>query len=149
MDDIRSSGSTSETQAPITPPPAPETIPTPVAASVAVPTSDVRPPTSVSGERRGMAAISYLGILCLIPLIFAKDSAFAQYHAKQGVILAIVGIILQLVSDVLWNVPFGGALVTIVGLVLFVVSIMGIVKAFRGEKFEIPYMSEWAAKIHF
>ncbi len=96
-----------------------------------------------------MAAISYLGILCLIPLIFAKDSAFAQYHAKQGVILAIVGIILQLVSDVLWNVPFGGALVTIVGLVLFVVSIMGIVKAFRGEKFEIPYMSEWAAKIHF
>lgn len=96
-----------------------------------------------------MAALSYLGVFCLIPLIFAKDSAFAQYHAKQGIVLAIVGIVLRLVSDLLWNVPFGGALVSIVSLVLFIVSVMGIVKAFRGEKFEIPYISEWAAKIHF
>lgn len=96
-----------------------------------------------------MAAISYLGILCLIPLIFAKDSAFAQYHAKQGVILAIVGIVLQLIRNVLWTIPFGGALVSVGFLVLFIASIMGIVKAFRGEKFEVPYISEWAAKIHF
>jgi uncharacterized membrane protein len=135
MDDMQNPGS-----APMTPPPAPQQPPAPQMAPQAAPNN---------GERRGMAALSYLGVFCLIPLIFAKDSAFAQYHAKQGIVLAIVGIVLKLVSDLLWNVPFGGALVSVVSLVLFIVSVMGIVKALRGEKFEIPYISEWAVKIHF
>ncbi len=139
--------------APMTPPPAPEPTPAPQAAPAPqeVPEPQVAPaaPTSAPGERRGMAAISYLGIFCLIPLIFAKDSAFAQYHAKQGVVLAVAGIVLRLVSGLLWDVPFGGALVSIVGLAIFIVSVMGIVKALRGEKFDLPYVSEWAAKIHF
>ena len=96
-----------------------------------------------------MAAISYLGVFCLIPLIFARDSAFAQYHAKQGVVIAVAGIVLRLLSGLLWDLPFGGALVSIVSLAVFIVSVMGIVKALRGEKFEIPYISGWAAKIHF
>ncbi len=96
-----------------------------------------------------MASISYLGVFCLIPLIFAKDSAFAQYHAKQGLVIAAIGVVLRLLSSLLWDIPFGGAFVSLVGLGIFIVSIMGIVKALRGEKFEIPYISEWAAKIHF
>ena len=96
-----------------------------------------------------MAAISYLGIFCIIPLLFARESAFAQYHAKQGVILAVAGVVLRMVSDVLWRVPFGGALAVFLGMLLLVVSIQGIMKALRGEKFDLPYVSEWAAKIHF
>ncbi|MFA6018401.1 MAG: hypothetical protein WCT28_01420 [Patescibacteria group bacterium] len=101
------------------------------------------------GERRGMAAISYLGVFCVIPLFFAKDSAFAQYHAKQGMILAIAGMLLRAFYGFLWDVPFGGALVSLVGLAIFVASVMGIVKALQGEKFEIPYVSEWAKKFQF
>lgn len=96
-----------------------------------------------------MAAVSYLGVFCLIPLIFAKDSAFAQYHAKQGLVLAAAGVVIRLLSGLLWEIPFGGALVSIVSLAIFIVSIMGIVKALQGEKFDLPYISEWAAKIHF
>lgn len=96
-----------------------------------------------------MAAISYLGIFCIIPLLFARESAFAQYHAKQGVVLAIAGIILRLASDALWNVPFGGVFAGLLFIVLLLISIMGIVKALQGEKFDIPYVSEWAAKMNF
>ena len=118
---------------------------------MAAPSASPLAPASAphNGERRGMAAISYLGVFCLIPLIFAKDSAFAQYHAKQGVVLAIVWIVLKLAWRLLWGVPFGGVFVSIVSIALFIVSIMGIVKALHGEKFEIPHISEWAAKIHF
>lgn len=100
-------------------------------------------------ERRGMAAIGYVGILCLIPLIFAKDSVFAQYHAKQGLVLAIAGVALNFLSGWLWRVPMGSLLVTLIGLAIFVASIMGIMKALNGEKFDIPYVSEWAEKLHF
>lgn len=102
-----------------------------------------------SDERRGMAAVGYLGVFCLVPLFFAKDSAFAQYHAKQGFILAVIGVVLNLLSGVLWRVPFGGSFAMLLGVVLFVVSIMGVLHALKGEKFEIPVVSEWAAKVHF
>lgn len=103
----------------------------------------------MSNERRGMAALGYVGALCLIPLIFARDSQFAQYHAKQGLVLAIIGFILNFAASLLWRVPFGGLLVIVMGIVLLVVSIKGILKALNGEKYEIPVVSEYAAKIHF
>lgn len=104
---------------------------------------------NMSNERRGMAALGYVGALCLIPLIFARDSQFAQYHAKQGLILAIIGFLLNFVGGLLWRIPFGGLLVIIMAVVLLVVSIKGILKALNGEKYEIPVVTEYAAKIHF
>lgn len=102
-----------------------------------------------ANDRRGMAALGYVGALCVIPLVFARDSQFAQYHAKQGLVLAIIGFILNLVAGLLWRIPFGGLLVMIAAVVLLVVSIKGILKALNGEKYEIPVVSEYAAKIHF
>lgn len=98
-------------------------------------------------QQRGMAALSYLGALCLIPLFFAKDSAFAQEHAKQGLALAICAFILKLASGFLWRFPFGGVLVMILGIGLIVVCIMGVVKALNGEHYEIPLISDWARKL--
>lgn len=102
-----------------------------------------------ANERRGMAALGYVGALCLIPLIFARESQFAQYHAKQGLVLAIIAFILNLASSIIWRIPFGGVLVMIAGIILLVVCIKGILKALNGEKYEIPVVSEYAAKIHF
>lgn len=36
-----------------------------------------------------LAVISYLGILCLVPLLTKKDDKFTQFHAKQGLALLI------------------------------------------------------------
>jgi len=44
-------------------------------------------------HERYTAALSYVWILCLYPLLFRKDSAFIQFHAKQGVALFVLEIL--------------------------------------------------------
>jgi uncharacterized membrane protein len=50
-----------------------------------------------------MGVLAYLGILCLIPLLAAKDSEFAQYHAKQGLTLFVAEVV---VYAVFWIAAF-------------------------------------------
>lgn len=161
MDTMQNPGEVPQNETPVTP----EVVPTSEAVQASVtpeaPKAEEMPkdetphapqenaPSGAATERRGMAALSYIGVLCLIPLLFAKESAFAQYHAKQGIVLVGVWIALRILGEVLWGVPFGGALVSLASIALFVVCILGIVKALSGEKFEIAYVSEWAEKIHF
>lgn len=88
-----------------------------------------------------IAAFSYAWILCLVPLLAKKNSKFAQFHAKQGLVLFIVEIIASLIF---WFPVFGQLLM----LALVIVSVMGIIKALNGEWWEIPYIYEWSKKIN-
>ncbi len=88
-----------------------------------------------------VAALSYFWILCLVPLLGKKDSKFAQFHAKQGLVLFIIEVIGGLVF---WFPLFGQLLM----LALVVISVMGIVKALNGEWWEIPFIYEWSKKIN-
>ncbi len=88
-----------------------------------------------------IAALSYAWILCLVPLLTKRGSKFAQFHAKQGLVLFIVEIIASLVF---WFPVFGQLLM----LALVVVSVMGIIKALNGEWWEVPYIYEWSKKIN-
>src|SRR3989339_630004 len=38
-------------------------------------------------ENKTVAALSYAWILCLVPLLGKRNSKFAQFHAKQGLVL--------------------------------------------------------------
>lgn len=87
-------------------------------------------------QHRITAAISYLWIACLIPLLVSKSSPFVQHHAKQGLILFIL-------SFLTW-VPFLG---WVLALALVIVSVLGIVKSLNGESWEIPYVYDWSKKI--
>jgi uncharacterized membrane protein len=58
-------------------------------------------------ENKVVAAVGYLSILFLIPLLLKKDSPFAQYHAKQGLYLFIVFFVGQ---AIFWVPLFGWAL---------------------------------------
>jgi uncharacterized membrane protein len=88
-----------------------------------------------------LAAISYLWILCLIPLLTKQDSKFAQFHAKQGLVL--FGI--ELVASILFWFPVFGQLISIA---LVIVSIIGIIKAYNGEWYKMPYIYDWSQKIN-
>ena len=70
-------------------------------------------------QNKGMAAIAYIGILFLIPLLAKKDSEFAQYHAKQGLVLFIVDIIASFLS---W-IPVIGWALPIAAFVLFIIAL--------------------------
>lgn len=95
-------------------------------------------------EDRLVAAIGYLGILCLIPLLLKKDSAFAQHHGKQGLVILIVwlalwiGMIIPILGQIVW---------TLGSIVLLVLIILGMVNALEGRRWDMPILAKYAKQI--
>ncbi len=95
-----------------------------------------------------MAVLSYIGILVLVPILAAKDSPFAKYHASQGLNLLIVDVAWCIVSGIvslifgLIGVTFLSVLWTIVtwlvGIALFLMMVIGIINAAQGRAKELP-----------
>lgn len=97
-----------------------------------------------ASERPGirlLSAFSYVGILFIVPLLAAKDSKYAQFHIKQGIVLFIADVA---ASFIVW-VPFVG---WSLGLAMFIVSVYGFLQALRGEQWELPYLGQYARKIN-
>lgn len=92
-------------------------------------------------KNKNMAALSYIWILCLVPLLLKKDSKFAQFHAKQGLVLFIIELIAGLL---VWFPLFGQLLM----LALIVIAVMGVIKALNGEWWKMPIIYEWSKKIN-
>ncbi|GAG81120.1 unnamed protein product [marine sediment metagenome] len=87
-----------------------------------------------------------MGILFLVPLLAKKDSPFAQYHAKQGLVLFIAEIILYAVGFVLTFITFGfGFFITwIIWLLVIILVILGIVNAVSGKTTPLPVIGKMA-----
>ena len=99
-----------------------------------------------TGDKNMIAILSYIGILFLIPLLAAKDSPFAQYHAKQGLVLFIAGII----SSMIMAIPFLGWVVApILWIILMVLGIIGIVNVVQGKQTPLPIIGKFASKFKF
>ena len=92
-------------------------------------------------KNKEVAALSYIWVLCLVPLLTKKRSKFAQFHAKQGLILFIAEIVGVFIF---WIPVFGWA----IAIVLLVVSIMGVLKALNGEWWKIPYVYDLSKKFN-
>jgi uncharacterized membrane protein len=120
--------------------------------------TDPTPANAPSGNRTVMIVLSYLGILALIPLLVEKNDREVQWHAKHGLVLLVAEIalfiVLSVVMAILIRIPFLGCIAGIVGTLvwfvlvigIFVVHIMCIVKGVNGERFTLPYVSEYADK---
>lgn len=87
-------------------------------------------------KNKTIAAGGYLWILCLIPLLIKQKSKFAQFHAKQGLVL--FGLSFATI------VPFFGQILL---LVLIIVSATAAVKAYNGEWWKIPFVYDLSKKI--
>ena len=79
-----------------------------------------------------MAVLSYF--LFFLPLIAAKDSKLAMFHANQSVVL-LIGLI---ASGVVGAVPVIGLISPLIWLAVFVLWIMGIVQAAQGQMKPLP-----------
>ncbi len=96
-------------------------------------------------ENKVIAAIGYLGILCLIPLLLKPKSQFCKFHGKQGLILTIGWVI----NFIIGVIPFIGWVLGFLGMIaLAILSIIGILKSLNGEYWEMPYLSEYAKKLN-
>ncbi len=106
-----------------------------------------------AADNKLMAVLAYLGILVLIPIFCAPKSAFARYHANQGLILWICSAVYFTATDVLSTVVglFSPTTVymtltvafALLSLVFVVFAIAGIVNACNGEKKELPLIGKY------
>lgn len=92
-------------------------------------------------DNRVLAALSYVFLLFLIPL-GKKESAFCQFHARQGLLMFLVWIPVSLIS----LVPLVGWLAW---LSMLVIAVMAIAKALAGESWEIPVIGKYAKKLNW
>lgn len=92
-------------------------------------------------ENKAIAILSYIGILFLIPLLAKKESKFAQFHAKQGLVIFIVEVIGMFLIPL-----FGlGALINLAALIF---SIIGIVNTVGGKMSKLPLIGDLADKFN-
>ncbi len=103
--------------------------------------------------------LAYFGIFSLIPFLMFKDKRsdpqkeYVYWHARQGLALALVVVVLCIVmvfgQIILAFIPvIGWILSCLLWVVLMVIAwggaIMGWIKAFGGQKWEMPGVSKVA-----
>lgn len=96
-----------------------------------------------SKDVRILAAIGYLWILCLLPLLGKKESQFAQFHGKQGLVLTIASFVVGLV---VW-IPLIGFFAWLCGIGLIALAVTGIRKSLQGKYWEMPLLGKYAKQI--
>ena len=106
----------------------------------------------VSENRNVMIVLAYLWLLALIPLLVEKDDREVQWHAKHGLVLTVVEVVvmigLQVVVMILGAISggLGGIftlLIPIFLLAILRVHVLCIVKGINGQRFLIPGVSEF------
>ena len=103
-------------------------------------------------QNKIMAILAYFGILVVIPILAAKESKFARFHANQGLVLFIASvaywIMLEIIKSIIVSISTGLLLITtILGLtylVFLVLGIMGIVNAATGKAKELPIIGKFS-----
>ncbi len=103
-------------------------------------------------RNKAMGVLSYLGILVLIPLLAGdKRSGYVKHHVNQGLVLFLLSSLVDLLEgDWVWGlhsiIHFGGGMFSgvfdILGLVFFILMVMGIVNACKGDRKELPLIGK-------
>lgn len=86
---------------------------------------------------RTMAYLCY--IFFLIPLFASKESPYVRFHLNQGILLWIVGIVLNIPAGILGGIPVIGLIIRIaVYLITLGLFIFGIMAVNKGQAKELP-----------
>ncbi len=102
-------------------------------------------------SNKAFAALAYLGILVLIPILAAPNSKFARFHSNQGLALLIVNVVtsiaLSIIRIAMYAIadPLGRIISVItwaVGILILVLAIIGIINAVQGKAKELPLIGK-------
>ena len=92
-------------------------------------------------EGKVFAILSYLSILCIIPLILKKDNDFVLFHSKQGLVIFVGEVAIFILSIVMpWIIRPGM-------FILLVLSFLGFIAVLKGHYLKLPIVAEIATKI--
>jgi len=102
-------------------------------------------------KNKNISALAYLGILFFIPLVACPESKFGRYHANQGLVLLLLGIVVSIVFAILTSVMFWiswallsviSILSTIAWLGILALCIIGIINTVNGKAKELPLIGK-------
>jgi len=98
-------------------------------------------PKTKSAENNSnlIAALSYFWILSVVFYITNKEDKFVVFHAKQGMVLFALSIVLTFIPVIGWLANIG----------VLIMSFVGAVKAYGNEKYKIAIIGDLAEKINF
>lgn len=91
---------------------------------------------AAQGHNKLLAALSYVNILFLIPLLFTQNDEFAKFHARQGARLFVcnaIGSILGSIFSIGW----------VINLLLIYLMIVGIKNALEDKWEPLPYIGKF------
>lgn len=95
---------------------------------------------ATDNTERLLSALGYIGFLCILPLVLRRDSRFCNYHGKQGLVLAIADMILRIFT-------FWTGFYTFILILIYAVMIYSAVRAYRGNEFTLPLISDIAKEL--
>ena len=91
-----------------------------------------------------LAAMSYFGVLSLVPLVINRDDSYVQFHARQGVVLWMW----EVLAIYTLLVPAVGQLFFRLSVMLcLILSVVGVLSVLLGRAWKFPIIGDWAARL--
>lgn len=97
-------------------------------------------------DNKLMAILSYIGPLVIVSYMTAKDDDFVKFHAKQGLVVFGLEVIIMFAGSMLYGFWM---IMNLLNLLTLVLSIIGIVNVIQGQKKELPVVGKYANNINF
>ncbi len=104
------------------------------------------PPEIAEGQT--FAILTYALSLTMLPFFFIplilRNNSFSLYHAKQSLVLWIIGVVSLYVGSLLMVFCVGLVIIVATSVLLVVLNIVGLIYAIKGEQKPLPLVGEWA-----
>lgn len=88
------------------------------------------------------AIVAYIPFLCFISLFGKETDEYSRQHGRQGLLLLIAELL-----AVFMLLPIGAFFWKLVLIACLVGAIAGIVAAYTGKSFTLPFIGRWADKL--
>lgn len=123
-----------------------EAAPQPTAQQPAAPTPASK---KLPGDEILFGALSYFTVAVLATIVSKPHSEFCKFHARQGVMLVILDLLLMVFMTIaLAIVPFLAYIIFFIGvLVMFGLHVLGLVNAVQGKMYKLPVIYGLAQKV--
>ncbi len=93
-------------------------------------------------------ALAYVTIIPAIVFLVLEPfnkKRFVRFHAFQSIFFCVAWIVIDIALTFLGHIPFLGLMLwPVVGLVLFVVWLILVLKAYQGQMFKLPVIGDMA-----
>jgi uncharacterized membrane protein len=98
----------------------------------------------------GLAYVTVIPAIVFLIVAPYNRSSFVRFHAWQSIFFTIACIVVDVAVMIVGRMPFLGLMTLflwpLVGLGLFIVWIVVLIKAFNGERYKLPFIGDLAEK---